>query len=109
MLEQPGLPALGEDVEWLRAMCERTLRQNWIEGTRTTDRTAFAYTQPCPGHYPWQWFWDSCFAALCGAGSTRPGAPELETLLAAQREDGFIGHTIFWKDGRPGFGGSPTT
>src|SRR5947199_123506 len=35
-------------------MCERTLRQNWIEGVRA-DRTPFAYTRPSPGHYPWQW------------------------------------------------------
>ncbi len=50
-----------------------------------------------PGHYPWQWYWDSCFTAIAWrhfdpARSRR----ELESLLAAQRADGFIGHTIFW-------------
>jgi hypothetical protein len=88
-------------IERVRSMCERTLRQNWIEGVRA-DRTPFAYTRPSPGHYPWQWFWDSCFAAIVwrrfDPGKART---ELETLLAAQREDGFIGHTIFW-------GGPPT-
>ena len=61
--------------------------------------TAFAYTRPSPGHYPWQWFWDSCFAAIVWRRFDPARArTELETLLAAQREDGFIGHTIFWND-----------
>jgi hypothetical protein len=58
----------------------------------------FAYTAPSPGHYPWQWYWDSCFAAIAwrhfDPGRSRE---ELETLLRAAREDGFIGHTIFWR------------
>ncbi|HEX6687092.1 MAG TPA: hypothetical protein VF085_00330 [Solirubrobacterales bacterium] len=57
----------------------------------------FAYTQPSPGRYPWQWYWDSCFAAIVwrrfDPGRARA---ELQSLLAAQRGDGFIGHTIFW-------------
>ena len=24
----------------------------------------YAYTRPSPGRYPWQWYWDSCFAAI---------------------------------------------
>ncbi len=76
-------------------LAERVLRRNWLVGER--GGTPFAYTQPSPGRYPWQWYWDSCFAAIVW----RRFAPErarleLETLLAAQREDGFVGHTIFW-------------
>jgi len=74
----------------------RVLRQNWFEGDR--DGTHFAYTQPSPGRYPWQWYWDSCFAAIVWRHFDAERArTELETLLAAQREDGFIGHTIFWE------------
>jgi hypothetical protein len=85
------------DTARLRGLCEATLRQNWREGVRATDRMPFAYTCPSPGYYPWQWYWDSCFTAI----SWRHFDPthsrrELESLLAAQREDGFIGHTIFW-------------
>jgi hypothetical protein len=85
------------NTETIRQMCEATLRQNWREGVRNTDRVPFAYTCPSPGHYPWQWYWDSCFAAISWrhfdpARSRR----ELESLLAAQQDDGFIGHTIFW-------------
>jgi hypothetical protein len=74
---------------------ERVLRHNWIEGER--DGTPFAYTRPSPGRYRWQWYWDSCFAAVVWRRFAPERArAELETLLAAQREDGFIGHTIFW-------------
>jgi hypothetical protein len=57
----------------------------------------FAYTRPSPGRYPWQWYWDSCFAAIVWRRFDRQRSrAELESLLAAQREDGFIGHTVFW-------------
>ena len=71
------------------------LRRNWLEGER--EGVPFAYTRPSPGRYPWQWYWDSCFAAIAWR-RFEPGhaRTELESLLAAQREDGFIGHTIFW-------------
>jgi hypothetical protein len=74
---------------------ERVLRQNWLEGDHRGTR--FAYTRPSPTRYPWQWYWDSCFAAIVWRrfDPTRSRL-ELESLLAAQREDGFIGHTIFW-------------
>jgi Mannosylglycerate hydrolase MGH1-like glycoside hydrolase domain len=71
------------------------LRQNWLEGER--NGVPFAYTRPSPARYPWQWYWDSCFAAIVWRRFDRARARiELETLLSAQREDGFIGHTIFW-------------
>jgi hypothetical protein len=86
-----------EQVELVRERCRAVLDQNWREGERAADGVRFAYTCPSPGHYPWQWYWDSCFTSIVwrrfdAARSRR----ELESLLAAQREDGFIGHTIFW-------------
>ncbi len=90
-------------IERVRSMCERTLRQNWFEGVRA-DGTEFAYTRPSPGHYPWQWFWDSCFAAAVWRRFDEAKArAELETLLRAQRDDGFIGHTIFWEGPPTGY------
>jgi hypothetical protein len=78
------------------ALAERTLRGGWVEGER--GRTRFAYTRPSPSRYPWQWYWDSCFAAIVWRRFDPARARrELETLLAAQRPDGFIGHTIFWE------------
>ncbi|MGZ4224529.1 MAG: MGH1-like glycoside hydrolase domain-containing protein [Solirubrobacteraceae bacterium] len=86
-----------ETHDAIRATCERVLRQNWREGRANVDGTPFAYTCPSPRHYPWQWYWDSSFTAI----SWRHFDPdhsrrELQSLLAAQRPDGFIGHTIFW-------------
>lgn len=78
-------------------ICEATLRGNWHEGVRRSDGVPFSYTQPSPGHYPFQWYWDSCFAAIVWRRYDAARArAELESLLAAQLEDGFIGHTIFW-------------
>ncbi|HET7177588.1 MAG TPA: hypothetical protein VFI63_02760, partial [Solirubrobacterales bacterium] len=76
-------------------IAERVLRANWLEGEREGAR--FAYTRPSPGWYPWQWYWDSCFAAIAWRRfDPARSRAELESLLAAQRGDGFIGHTIFW-------------
>ena len=86
-------PELGS----IRSTCEDTLRRNWREGVRSEDGVRFAYTRPSPGHYPFQWYWDSCFSAIVWRRFDAARArAELESLLAAQREDGFIGHTIFW-------------
>jgi hypothetical protein len=77
------------------AEAERVLRQNWHQGER--EGTPFSYSEPSPGRYPWQWYWDSCFAAIVWRRFEPARArAELESLLAAQRPDGFIGHTIFW-------------
>src|SRR6185295_2489775 len=43
-------------------LAELTLGRSWVEGER--DGTHFAYTRPSPSRYPWQWYWDSCFAAI---------------------------------------------
>jgi hypothetical protein len=82
--------------EAVLAETERVLRQNWVTGERGAAR--FEYTEPSPGRYPWQWYWDSCFAAIVWRRFEPLRArAELESLLAAQRPDGFVGHTIFWR------------
>ncbi len=79
----------------LAELAETVLRRNWRSGER--GGTPYAYTSPSPGRYPWQWYWDSCFAAIVWRRfEPHRSRAELETLLAAQRPDGFIGHTIFW-------------
>jgi hypothetical protein len=85
------------DIAEVELVCEATLRRNWRQGMLTGEGLHFAYTSPSPSQYPWQWYWDSCFTAIAwrhfDAGRARR---ELESLLSAQRSDGFIGHTIFW-------------
>ncbi len=80
------------------AEAERVLRQNWQEGEHAGRR--YSYTEPSPGRYPWQWYWDSCFAAIVWRRFDPSRArAELESLLGVQRPNGFIGHTIFWREG----------
>jgi hypothetical protein len=83
--------------DMVRGLCGTTLQRNWREGVRQTDGVAFAYTRPSPGRYPFQCYWDSCFSAVVwrrfDVGRARQ---ELESLLAAQTDEGFIGHTIYW-------------
>jgi hypothetical protein len=81
----------------VRAESARVLHQNWREGRRPEDGVPFHYTCPSPGHYNWQWYWDSCLTAIAWRHLDGERAEaELRSLLAAQRDDGFIGHTIFW-------------
>jgi hypothetical protein len=83
------------DRELVLAESKRVLRQNWAKGAH--EGIPYSYTQPSPGRYPWQWYWDSCFAAIVWRRFDPARArAELEGLLAAQRADGFLGHTIFW-------------
>jgi hypothetical protein len=85
-----------ESMERLRMECRRVLEQNWREGV--AGETPYAYTCPSPDRYPWQWYWDSCFAAIARRRfDPARSRAELETLLRAARPDGFIGHTIFWE------------
>jgi hypothetical protein len=82
----------------LTGLCRRTLEDNWREGER--DGVRYGYTAPSGGRYPWQWYWDSCFAAIAWRHLNPARARiELEGLLAAATPEGFIGHTIFW--GKP--------
>ncbi len=85
-------PGLREAVQ---RIAEETLRGNWVEGDR--DAVPYGYSRPSPGHYPWQWYWDSCFHAIVWRRFDPARAErELRSLLAGGSEDGFIGHTIFW-------------
>src|SRR5438067_4065889 len=80
----------------LAELAARVLDAGWAEGERAG--VPYAYTEPSPSRYPWQWYWDSCFAAIAWRRfAPRRARVELESLLAAQRPDGFIGHTIFWR------------
>ena len=76
-------------------IAQQTLGASWIEGER--DGVRYAYSRPSPGHYPWQWYWDSCFHAIVWRRFDQDRAErELHSLLDGGRADGFIGHTIFW-------------
>jgi hypothetical protein len=51
---------------------------------------------PWHPNYPHQWFWDSCaFAIVLSSLDIELAQKEIESLLYAQREDGFIPHMIW--------------
>ncbi len=56
------------------------------------------YTLPTHGLYPYQWNWDSAFAAW-GFTTFDPdrGWTELETLMSGQWDDGMVPHILFHK------------
>ena len=84
-------------AERIAALCSRVLYQNWREGDENGRR--YAFTAPSPGHYPWQWYWDSAFHAIVWR-RLDPARSRLElTSLLDAAQDGFIGHTVF--AGRP--------
>ncbi len=57
------------------------------------------FTIPCEGLYPFQWNWDSGFIAIGFAHYDETNAKrEVEALLSAQWENGFIPHIIFHND-----------
>lgn len=68
---------------------------------RANDKGGF--TVPTGGLYPYQWNWDSVFVALGFATFNESRAcEEIETLLEAQWEDGFVPHIVFRRDD-PGY------
>src|SRR6476661_10201188 len=73
------------------------LRNNRRSVRNPKTRAVQRFSCPSPGHYPFQWFWDSCFHAVALA-HLEPGAAreELALLLAGQDESGFIPHVLFW-------------
>jgi hypothetical protein len=54
--------------------------------------------RPWQVHYPHQWFWDSCAHAIVLSHlNLELAKAEIEALLYAQRDDGFIAHMIWNK------------
>ena len=72
------------------------LGANWREGIGRNG-APYGYTCPDGEKYPYQWFWDSLMHALAwNEVDPARAALEVRSLAAAQRDDGMIGHTIFW-------------
>lgn len=62
------------------------------------DNDRGGYTVPTKGLYPYQWNWDSVFAAWGFATFDINRAwQEIETLHSAQWADGMVPHIVFWK------------
>ncbi len=73
------------------------------------DNDRGGYCVPTAGLYPFQWNWDSLFAALGWAQfDTERAWTEIETLFAAQWPSGMVPHIVFWKDAPSYFPGPDT-
>jgi hypothetical protein len=84
-------------VQQVRALVQRMAETNLKQGHDHHLNFDYSYICPSPDEYQWQWFWDSCFHAISLAHVDPVQAlRELDTLVATQRDDGFIGHIHFW-------------
>ena len=85
------------DTQQVRAHVQRMAETNLKQGHDHYLNFDYSFICPSPYEYKWQWFWDSCFHAIALA-HVNPGQSlrELDTLVATQRDDGFIGHIHFW-------------
>ncbi|MEM6665728.1 MAG: hypothetical protein AAF638_04930 [Pseudomonadota bacterium] len=73
------------------------LNREAVQIMKSNDRGG--YTVPTARLYPYQWNWDSAFAALGFATFDRPRAwREIEMLFEGQWVDGMIPHIIFRRD-----------
>ena len=85
------------DVQQIRALVQRMAKANLKQGHDHSLNFEYSYLCPSPTEYKWQWFTDSCFHAIAIAHvDHEQSIRELDTLVATQRDDGFIGHVHFW-------------
>ena len=76
---------------------KETLHSNLKTGFSDWADTEYKYICPSKNHYQHQWFWDSCFHAITLSHLDLDLAKnEINSLLWAQRKDGFIPHIIYW-------------
>ncbi|MEO1545537.1 MAG: trehalase family glycosidase [Bacteroidota bacterium] len=76
--------------EQLMSKAKEVLENNFQDG---------GFTIPSKGLYPFQWKWDSGFIALGYVHyDLEKAKQEIETLLDAQWENGFIPHIVFHND-----------
>lgn len=81
----------------LRREAERLFARNRLRGRSAETGLAYDFVCPSPTHYPFQWFWDSCFHAIALAQLDLARAcGEIACLLQAARPDGFVPHILFW-------------
>jgi hypothetical protein len=94
-MNQPELS--GAHGPSLEELALERLKANRRTGYDPFYRFNYEYSIPSHGRYQWQWFWDSCFHVIALAKlDSEMAIRELETILTSQRDDGFIGHIVYW-------------
>ena len=87
----------------LSARVQKLLMDNMITGGGK-NKPQFHFTRPSPSRYPYQFFWDTCFHAFiwCSLNNSEMAKKHIRSLFAFQKEDGFVGHMIYWDRLKPG-------
>lgn len=84
--------------EEIRKRIRQLLADNTSHGYCEYFKHEYWTIHPSSGTYPFQYFWDSCLHAfiLTGLGEADIAAKNFRSLYAMQREDGFVGHMLYW-------------
>ncbi|OGY26979.1 MAG: hypothetical protein A2Z11_04770 [Candidatus Woykebacteria bacterium RBG_16_43_9] len=76
---------------------KQVLWGNLKTGYSAWSGTNYKYICPANEHYTHQWFWDSCFHAIVLTHfDVELAKNEINSLLFAQKKEGFIPHIIHW-------------
>ncbi|MDF9798397.1 glycogen debranching enzyme [Catalinimonas alkaloidigena] len=89
--------------EEIRERVRKLMHDNMISGYSKSAGSEFHFTQPSPGRYPYQFFWDTCLHIfiLSALEEHDMAKRHLQSLFALQEEDGFVGHMIYWNNVLP--------
>lgn len=84
--------------EELKKRAWRLLEEN--RRTAVWQGKTYTFTIPSPTHYPFQWFWDSCFhvISLTKLEEIDRAKGEIESLLVWQKPSGEINHIVYYWD-----------
>lgn len=87
----------------LKERVHHILFGNMIKGYSKLLDFEYCYTKPAKARYPFQYFWDTCFHSimLVALDEIEHAKWHVRSLLAAQRDDGFIGNIVYWKQIMP--------
>ena len=90
---------MDESARSIIEKARETLQGNLKTGYSQRLGTSYKYICPSREHYFHQWFWDSCFHAIVLSHIDIDLAKnEIDSLLYAQKKDGFIPHIVYWDD-----------
>ncbi|MCM4156614.1 trehalase family glycosidase [Gramella sp. AN32] len=81
----------------------KLLHENMVR-KKEGNKVIYHYTKPSPDTYPYQFFWDTCFHVfiLCNLDEFGMAKAHIKSLISFQKEDGFLGHMIYWDRLKPG-------
>jgi glycogen debranching enzyme len=82
----------------IRKKAKELLEKNTISGYSKEYGIDYHYMKPGRSRYPFQYFWDTCFHVytMTALGDHQMAKRCMQSLFAMQRDDGFVGHMLFW-------------